>query len=201
MPPILFDFPDSFETERLLIRAPRPGDGVMIYDAVCETLDALRLWMEWALPEPSVALYEGFARRSAADFIARVDLPLLLWLKEGETLVGSSGFHPRDWDVPRFEIGYWCRTRFEGQGYISEAVRGVSQFAFDHLKAQRLEIRCDARNERSARVAVRAGFHLEGTLQNHMRDTNGHLRDSLIFARLPNDELISSAEKVEGIPT
>ena len=201
MPPILFDFPDSFETERLLIRAPRPGDGVMIYDAVCETLDALRLWMEWALPEPSVALYEEFARRSAADFIARVDLPLLLWLKEGETLVGSSGFHPRDWDVPRFEIGYWCRTRFEGQGYISEAVRGVSQFAFDHLKAQRLEIRCDARNERSARVAVRAGFHLEGTLQNHMRDTNGHLRDSLIFARLPNDELISSAEKVEGIPT
>jgi hypothetical protein len=24
--PILLDFPDSFETERLIIRAPRPGD-------------------------------------------------------------------------------------------------------------------------------------------------------------------------------
>jgi RimJ/RimL family protein N-acetyltransferase len=201
MTPLLFDFPDNIETERLLIRAPRPGDGAMIYDAVCETLDALRLWMEWALPEPSVALYEEFARRGAANFIARVDLPLLLWLKDGETLVGSSGLRPHDWAVPRFEIGYWCRARFEGQGYITEAVRGIAQFASTFLAAQRLEIWCDARNERSARVAERAGFRLEGKLRNHMLDTSGHLRESLVFACLPNDEASSSPEAEGSRPT
>jgi RimJ/RimL family protein N-acetyltransferase len=148
--------------------------------------------MEWALPEPSVELSEEFARRGAADFVARIDLPLLLWLKDGETLVGSSGLHPHDWTVPRFEIGYWCRARFEGQGYISEAVRGISQFAFERLSARRLEIWCDARNERSARVAERAGFRLEGKLRNHMLDIRGYLRDSLVFACLPHDEIGSS---------
>lgn len=34
MNPILLDFPDSFETERLLIRAPRAGDGKAVYDAI-----------------------------------------------------------------------------------------------------------------------------------------------------------------------
>jgi RimJ/RimL family protein N-acetyltransferase len=185
----LIDFPDQFETDRLLIRAPRPGDGVAIDEAVRETLEALRLWMDWALPEPSVEISEAFARRGADDFAARVDLPMLLWLKDGQTLVGSSGLRPHDWMVPRFEIGYWCRARFEGQGYISEAVRGISQFAFERLSARRLEIWCDARNERSARVAERTGFHLEGTLRIHMLDTRGQLRDSLVFACLSIDEL------------
>ena len=173
----------------------------MIYDAVCETLEALRLWMEWALPEPSVGLYEEFARRGAANFIARVDLPLLLWLKDGATLVGASGLHPRDWAVPRFEIGYWCRARFEGQGYISEAVRGISQFAFAFLAARRLEIWCDARNERSARVAERAGYRLEGKLRNHTLDTSGHLKESLVFACLPSDVVSSSPEAGGSKPT
>ena len=191
-PPILLDFPDHFETDRLLIRAPRPGDGAAVHEAVCETLDALRQWLPWALPEPSVAISEEFARRGAANFITRDDLTLLLWLKDGSTLVGASGLHPRDWAVPSFEIGYWCRARFEGQGYISEAVRGISQFAFEYLSARRLEIRCDARNERSARAAERAGFQLEGRLHSHMLDTRGYLRDSLVFAYLPAGEENSS---------
>ncbi|HEX3721926.1 MAG TPA: GNAT family protein [Nitrolancea sp.] len=185
----LIDFPDQFETDRLLIRAPRPGDGVAIDEAVRETLVALRRWMDWALPEPSVEISEAFARRGAADFAARIDLPMLLWLKGGQTFVGSSGLHPHDWMVPRFEIGYWCRARFEGQGYISEAVRGISHFAFERLSARRLEIWCDACNERSARVAERTGFQLEGRLRNHMLDTRGHLRDTLVFACLSSDEL------------
>jgi hypothetical protein len=47
-PPILRDFPESFETERLLIRCPMPGDGAEVYAAVSESLDELRPWMPWA---------------------------------------------------------------------------------------------------------------------------------------------------------
>ena len=47
-PPILRDFPESFETERLLIRCPMPGDGAEVHAAVFESLDKLRPWMPWA---------------------------------------------------------------------------------------------------------------------------------------------------------
>ncbi len=197
--PILLDFPDYLETERLLIRPPRAGDGVAVYEAVVETLDSLRRWMPWALPEPSIAYYEEFARRSAAKYIDRTDLPLLLWLKDGETLVGASGMHPVDWLVPRVEIGYWCRARYEGQGYISEAVRGISQFALGHLGARRLEIRCDALNERSASVARRCGFQFEGRLRNYELDSSGEPRDTLVFSLVPSDERAESTS-LEEIP-
>jgi ribosomal-protein-serine acetyltransferase len=108
----------------------------------------------------------------------------MLWRKSDGLYVGGSGLHRMDWSVPRFEIGYWVRASLEGQGYISEAVHGITRFAFEVLGAERLEIRCDARNERSAAVARRAGYTLEGTLRRDSRDTSGGLRNSLIFSKL-----------------
>ena len=121
------------------------------------------------------------------QFLARTDLPLLLFLKGDGTFVGSSGLHRGDWAVPKFEIGYWCRTRFEGQGYITEAVRGITRFAFETLGINRLEIRCDALNLRSRRVAERAGYCLEAELRHDAVTPDGALRNTLIFALLAEE--------------
>jgi hypothetical protein len=105
-PPILRDFPDSFETERLLIRSPMPGDGAGVYAVVTESLEELRPWMPWARNELTVDVEEENMRRARAAFLERSDLMLLLFLKGTNTLVGGSGLHRIDWSVPRFEIGY-----------------------------------------------------------------------------------------------
>jgi RimJ/RimL family protein N-acetyltransferase len=188
MKPVLLDFPDSFETERLTIRSPMPGDGAELQAAVAETIDDLRPWMPWADHVPTVDEDEELVRQGRARFLTREDLWLLLFLKSSHTLVGGSGLHRIDWDVPRFEVGYWVRRRFAGQGYIMEAVRGITQFAFDTLGARRVEIRCDERNERSQAVAERAGFALEATLRNHSVAADGELRDTLIFTLLERPE-------------
>ncbi len=177
-------FPDQFETERLLIRAPLPGDGHAVNVAVSESLAELRPWMEWAQVVPSVAEQETSIREAALRFRTREDLRLLLFRKSDGLFVGGSGLHNIDWEVPRFEIGYWVRTSLSGQGYITEAVNGIAAFAFDQLKAIRLEIRCDARNTRSAAVAERAGFTREACLRCQSRAPDGKLRDTLVFARL-----------------
>ncbi len=186
-PPILKDFPESFETGRLLIRSPLPGDGPQMHAAVNESLGELTPWMPWPKEHRTVEDSEASVRRARARFVAREDLMLLLLHKGTETLVGSSGLHRIDWNVPKFEIGYWCRTRFAGQGYVTEAVRGISAFAFEALGARRLEIRCDSRNLPSARVAERAGFRLEGELRNNELDTSGHLRDTRVYAMIPEE--------------
>ena len=182
--PILLDFPDSFDTERLTIRSPMPGDGAELQTAVAESIDDLRPWLPWAKEIPTVEEEEIAVRKGRIRFLSREDLWLLLFLKGTHTLVGGSGLHRMDWDVPSFEIGYFARSRFAGQGYITEAVRGIACFAFETLNARRVEIRCDARNERSLRVAERAGFELEATLRNHVADEDGGLSDTLIYARL-----------------
>ena len=184
MKPILLDFADSFETERLTVRSPLPGDGRELQAAVAETIDDLRPWMPWADHVPTVDEDEELVREAHARFLTREDLWLLLLLKGTHTLVGGSGLHGIDWQVRRFEIGYWVRRRFAGQGYITEAVRGITRFAFETLAARRVEIHCDARNERSQAVARRAGYELEATLRKHMLAPDGELRDTLIFVRL-----------------
>ncbi len=184
MNPILRDFPDRFETERLLIRAPRPGDGPMVYEAVMESLEQLKLWMPWAHQEMSPEIQEGISRQMHVHFLAREDLPLRLLIKDTGELVGGSGLHRFDWDVPRFEIGYWVRTKFEGQGYITEAVIGIANFAFEKLFAERVEIRMDENNTRSWRVAERTGFTLEGVLRNEARAVDGKLRNTRVYSMI-----------------
>ena len=182
--PLLLDIPDTFESERLIIRAPRPGDGAAANEAIRESLDALRPWMPWATPAPTPQDTEGVYRRGAARWLTREDFPMLLFRKEDGLFVGGSGLHRVDWSVPCMEIGYWLRTSLTGRGYMTEAVRAITAFAFEHLHAQRLEIRCEARNIRSAAVAERAGYALEARLRRQVRAVDGSLQDVLLYVKL-----------------
>jgi RimJ/RimL family protein N-acetyltransferase len=58
-------------------------------------------------------------------------------------------------------------------------------WAFDQLGAQRVELVVDDRNIASRKVAERCGFVLEGVLRNVLRDPEGILRNTCIYARLP----------------
>ena len=52
--PVLLEIPDHIQTERLLLRAPRPGDGATVNASVIETLEDLRRYpasMLWAMEE------------------------------------------------------------------------------------------------------------------------------------------------------
>ncbi|MCP5095424.1 MAG: GNAT family N-acetyltransferase [Chloroflexi bacterium] len=185
MDPILRDFPYQFETERLLIRGPLPGDGAAVAAAIADSIEELRPWMPWATAVPTAEESEIRTRKKQLEFLARKDLLLLIFEKESNILVGSSGLHQIDWRVPVMEIGYWVRTQYGGSGYITEAVAGITTYAFDEIGARRVEIRCDALNVRSAAVPQRLGFVHEGTLRNEAKDhISGKLRDTMIFAKI-----------------
>ena len=181
--PILLDIPDRFDTERLTIRVPRAGDGPSVNAAVIESLDTLRPWMPWAQSAPSLEQSEINCRKAWAQFLLRNDITLRLYLKGTDTCVGSSGLHQIDWSVPKFEIGYWVGQRHEGQGLATEAVRAIADFAVASLAARRLEIRTDSRNERSRRVAERAGFRLDAILNHSARDMHGDLCHMCLYMR------------------
>ena len=185
--PILKDFPDGFETERLRIHSPIPGDGPELYAAIKESFDELIPWMPWPREHKTVDDSEASARGARTRFLERTELRMHLFLKGTGTLVGSSGLQRIDWDLPKFEIGYWCRTRFAGQGFITEATRGIAAFAFDVLDAKRVEIRCDPLNRPSVRVAERAGFRLEGELRNDSVGPDGGPRNTLVYAMIPEE--------------
>jgi RimJ/RimL family protein N-acetyltransferase len=183
MDPLLMEFPTEFYTERLLIRMPKPGDGKAVYEAIQASLNELKPWMPFAHHDQSEEGTELNIREAHANFIKREDLRLLIFHRETGEFIGSSGLHRINWSVPKFEIGYWIDARHSGKGYITEAVQGISNFAFVELKARRVEIRCDSKNLKSRRIPEVLGFTLEGILKHEGRSADGQeLRDTCIYA-------------------
>jgi RimJ/RimL family protein N-acetyltransferase len=180
--PILRDVPTTIETERLVMRAPRAGDGAMVQAAIEESFDDLHRWMPWARTLQPAETTELVLRRASADFIARTDLLFLILKKSDGSYVGGTGLHRIDWTVPKFEIGYWCRSSLHRRGYVTESTRGIARMAFDALGAKRVEIHCDPKNVGSRRVAERAGFGLEGIKRNDAVSPDGSIRDTCIYA-------------------
>ncbi len=180
--------PEQLNSKRLILRTPRQGDGLAVYQAVCETLTELRRFpasLPWAVFDPSPEASETFCREAETDFLARRELPMLLFERTSGELVGASGLHRLDWSTPKAEIGFWCRQRFHGQGYITEATRTLSRFAFDVLGMKRLTALPDALNNASIRVCERSGFTLEGIMRNERVTPDGTLCDTCLFALLP----------------
>lgn len=179
--------PTTVTTQRLLLRAPRGGDGPLIHAAIRKSFETLTCWMPWARRMPTVAKSETFAREAAARFRNREDLTYFIFPQTEGPLIGAIGMHSIDWSVPRFELGYWLRNAAHRQGYMTEAVHALTAVGFERLSAERMEIRCNSRNSASAAVAVRCGYQLEAILRRHGRDNSGGLRDTLVFAHFPDD--------------
>ena len=187
--PLLVDVPERIVTGRLVLRRPQPGDGPLLHAAVTATLTELEPWMPWAQVTPTPQDSELQCRRMHARFASREDLVFFILERRTDgsegALVGGSGLHRIDWSVPRFEIGYWRRSGVEGGGLVVEAVQALSRMAFDALGARRVEIRMDAKNERSVRVAECAGFTFEGVLRQDSLDARGVAgRDTRVYARV-----------------
>jgi RimJ/RimL family protein N-acetyltransferase len=188
MNPILLDFPDSFDTERLTIRAPQYADAHEIVTAVNESLDELRPWMPWAAAPAEVEATAARLRAATAKWITREDLLVHVYLKGTSTFVVGSGLHRIDWHARKFEIGYWCRAGYTGRGYVTEATNAITAFAFKHLQANRVEIKCDTRNAKSIAVAKRCGFLQEAILRHDSLGVNGDLRSTFVFSKISSNE-------------
>jgi len=179
--------PSSLITERLLLRVPHGGDSSLVHAAICESFETLSVWMPWARRLPDLAESQAFVREAAARFRNREELNYLIFPRQRGPLLGAISLHSIDWSVPRFEIGYWLRDSAQGKGLMTEAIRALTAMSLERLGAERIEIRCDSRNERSAAAARRAGYELEAVLRRQSRDNAGDLRDTLIFACFPNE--------------
>ncbi len=174
----------ALKTRRLVIRPPARGDDRVILPAVRESLPQLVPWLPWASEQYDTEACRAFVRTARRDFAAGRDFPLVMFTRGGE-FVGGIGFHRRGpIDTPYYEIGYWCRSSLTGNGYVTEAVRGLLRYAFAAPEVYRVEIRCDPRNRASERVMVKAGLGKEGHLRKIMPDSKGGMRDQLVYAKV-----------------
>jgi len=184
-PPILRDVTSEIQTTRLILRTPRFGDGAVVHEGVKESIEHLRQWpasLPWAVPEPSVEASETFCREAMAGFAKRTFLPYLVFERETGRFVASTSLHDINWKVPKFELGFWCRTGKQGRGYMKEALSALLQYAFSELGARRIDAITDEQNLASKRLCQSIGMHVEGVHENAAITPSGELRSTCTLA-------------------
>ncbi|MBO6837381.1 MAG: GNAT family protein [Alphaproteobacteria bacterium] len=86
--------------------------------------------------------------------------------------------------VESANVGYWIAEQHARQGYMSEAIQVLLDFAFCKLNLHRVEAACLVHNEASRNLLLKSGFQLEGRARKYLciagrwqdHDTFGILR-------------------------
>jgi RimJ/RimL family protein N-acetyltransferase len=177
-------------TGRLVLTAPSATD----IAAICEICQDPEI-QAWTMV-PSPYQYEHarhFVQEAIpAGLAAGTDAVFGLYHATGGQLLGVAGLHeitgPEARHGARAEIGYWTAPDARGHGYTTEAVRAICRWALSELGLQRIEWIAFAGNEASRRLAVRAGFTIEGTLRNRMVH-RGRRTDVWIGSLIPGDPI------------
>lgn len=78
-------------------------------------------------------------------------------------------------------FNYAIDNRFTGNGYMTEALESVKNFAFNQMKVHRFEGGCVITNIASRRVMEKCGLKFEGTLKDYVKLSDGY-HDMYMFA-------------------
>ncbi len=80
-------------------------------------------------------------------------------------LLGACGLHGIDRRAARGEIGYWVAAPERGRGVATRSVHLVTEWAFTVLGLAQIDLLTFVGNVASERVATRAGYRFDGTVE------------------------------------
>jgi RimJ/RimL family protein N-acetyltransferase len=141
------------ETKRLTLRAPTLKDAKAI---------AL-LANDRRIAENTARIPHPYKLADAESFIAganKADGETVFLIVRGGTIMGACGVAVADPNAP--ELGYWLGVPHWGQGFATEALHAVIDFAFSEFEHSALHAGARVTNPASRRVLEKCGFQWTG---------------------------------------
>lgn len=176
--------PAKIPLAKAFLKRRSMSDVYSAYECVDSDRTRLREFLPWVDANKSVDDQVWYVGECLKDWDAGKLFDYGIFNAQDE-FIGAIGVHNFSWPNDRCELGYWIHQKHEGQGIISSAVQAIEKILFD-LGFNRIEIRCDPKNKKSAAVPLRNGYTFEGILRgNTFRE--GVYRDSAIYAKLKTD--------------
>jgi ribosomal-protein-alanine N-acetyltransferase len=174
-----YPFPE-LESARLFLRRLKPSDSSMVY-----ALRSNPQNMKY-LPRP---LLKNLGQ--AEDLIAlmnkkidnNTDINWAVVEKKSAKAIGFMGLYRSKPEHYSTELVYMLLPEFQNQGYTSEAVHKILEFAFKKIHFHRVEAIIDPLNDASKRVLEKNNFKREGLLRQN-EFFGGRFWDSEVYSIL-----------------
>ena len=107
-------------------------------------------------------------------------------LIETGRIIGTIGFMWVQEDNAAAEVGYSLARDCWGRGFMTEALRAVIQYGFDHMSLNRIEAQHETTNPASGAVMRKCHMQHEGTLRSRLYN-KGRYVDVELYAILRRD--------------
>lgn len=169
--------PPTLTTARLRLRPINDADADALF-ALHSSALVMRYWdaPPWSAPARAAQFIAACQRLADGGTGTRLGIERAV---DG-TFLGWCGLTRCNPDHRSASLGYCLNQPAWGQGYATEAAHALVQWGFEFLNLNRVQAQCDTRNPASARVLVKLGFALEGTLREDCI-VNGEVSDSWTF--------------------
>lgn len=147
------------ETERLVLGLPGPEAAPLLVKHYVENQDHRGPW-DPKRPDGffTVPFWETALSKARAEYASRVSMKLVLF--SGEDVAGTCNFTQVTGKECR--LGYGLDQRFEGKGFMTEALVAAIPHAFERFGVERIRASHLPANVRSERLLERLGFKERG---------------------------------------
>ncbi len=167
-------------TKRLVLRPPKESD---IADRV-ENLNDLNVscWLR-SVPYPyTIKDDEAWIRKSKIDCRKMESYTFVIELKNEGRVIGAIDLHDIDLSEQKAVVAYWLGRRYWGNGYCSEALDDVINFAFSELNLNKLEAGVIVGNYRSIGLLERFGFKQQEYRKKSFEvKATGKIKDEIVY--------------------
>ncbi len=150
------------ETERLKLRMVTKADAEDLYE-LCHRPETSRFSM-WS-PHESLSQTKEFIAYQISLFRKRKCMFFAVEEKSTGRVIGTCSYVSIDTYYKKAEIGYSILSDLWNKGFATEVADALCGYAFDRIKVQRVYAKVLPQNTASARVLLKLGFELEGTLK------------------------------------
>ena len=158
----------------------------LFWEAAGDASEEIFRWFPWRLHS-----HEDFRRfvdrwlveqaRGLAVCFATVE-------QNSGVVIGGTSFLNIDAANRRVEIGStWLVPKWQRTAANTEAKLLMMRHAFENWNCIRVELKTDARNQRSRAAILRLGAKEEGILRQHVVCWDGYLRDTVYFSVLNSE--------------
>ena len=175
---------------KVSLRPYRTSDARDLYTSVRESLAELSAWMPWAHPYYSLKESRQWLKSKPGEWKDGIGYDLAIVDGKDGSYLGGCAINRIDRENLGANLGYWIRSGRTGQGIATRATLLLARWAFKELGLKRIEIVVATENERSLRVAEKAGARREGVLRNRIMLPD-RIHDAVLFALVPQDLNIS----------
>ena len=174
--------------ERVHLRPPNSGDWRAWAELREESREFLKPWEPtWPIDALSRAAFRRRLRQYASEWRDGTGYSFFIFLTREERLLGGISLaNVRQGVSQSGSLGYWMGKAHANQGYMSEALPKVLEYAFETLRLHRIEAACLPENGPSRSLLAKSGFVEEGVARKYLR-IDAEWRDHLVFSILSDD--------------